>query len=142
MPTDIKLDADHVTVDGHLVANILVKWESLPGGGLGGVFYLPPKDTETEVPLAVIVSRILSLVMDTRNRLPQTQPNWRWCKKCEGLFFAGRPTKGVCPAGGEHSVEGSGMYELIHTKGAVTASLDLQDSKAAPKAAVPKRPGG
>ena len=83
-------------------------------GALAGVFDLPPKDKETEVSLALIVSRILSLVMDTRNRVPKTQADWRWCKKCEGLFFAGRPTKGVCPAGGEHTTQGSGKYEVIH----------------------------
>lgn len=110
---DIQLDGDQVTVDGHLVADIRVKWESLPDGALAGVFYLPPKDKETEVPLALIVSRILSLVMDTRNRVPKTQADWRWCKKCEGLFFAGRPIKGVCPAGGEHTTQGSGKYEVI-----------------------------
>jgi hypothetical protein len=67
-----------------------------------------------EIPLALIVSRILSLVMDTRDELHQTQANWRWCKKCEGLFFAGHAAKGVCPAGGQHSQAGSGKYELIH----------------------------
>jgi hypothetical protein len=116
MPADIKLASNEVTIDGNLVATIRIKWESLPSGQ-SGVFYLPPKDTETEVPLAVIVSRILSVVMDTRNR---TQPNWRWCKKCDGLFFAGGPIRGaqaghgVCPAGGQHSTAGSGKYELIH----------------------------
>jgi hypothetical protein len=28
------------------------------------------------------------------------QSNWRWCQKCQGLFFGG--FLGVCPAGGTH----------------------------------------
>lgn len=112
---DIQLDGDRVKVDGELVANISVTWESLPDGGLAGVFYLPPKNTPTEVPLGPIIGRILSLVMDVRDRVPKaTQADWRWCKKCEGLFFAGHATSGVCPAGGAHTQEGSGKYELIH----------------------------
>ena len=29
---------------------------------------------------------------------PNTQPGWRECRKCGGLFFAGGPIHGVCPA--------------------------------------------
>jgi hypothetical protein len=42
-----------------------------------------------------------------------TQENWRWCKKCQGLFFAGNPTLGVCPAGRTHDQSESGNYALI-----------------------------
>lgn len=43
------------------------------------------------------------------------QDNWRWCNKCQGLWFAGSPPtkKKPCPAGGEHSQEGSGNYRLL-----------------------------
>jgi hypothetical protein len=40
------------------------------------------------------------------------QSNWRWCSKCQGLFFAGNPTLGVCPAGGAHTDVGSDNYVL------------------------------
>ena len=41
------------------------------------------------------------------------QPNWRWCTNCQGLFFAGSATLGVCPAGGKPHVDtGSGNYNL------------------------------
>jgi hypothetical protein len=40
------------------------------------------------------------------------QPNWRWCHKCQGLFFAGNPTS-KCPNGGAHSTAGSGNYTLV-----------------------------
>lgn len=43
------------------------------------------------------------------------QGNWRWCHKCEGLWFNGHATKGVCPAGGVHELTGSGNYALIDT---------------------------
>jgi hypothetical protein len=41
-----------------------------------------------------------------------TQDNWRWCNKCEGLFFAGDTTTGACAAGGGHNYRGSGNYVL------------------------------
>ncbi|MDR7476070.1 MAG: hypothetical protein QN175_13845 [Armatimonadota bacterium] len=40
------------------------------------------------------------------------QPNWRWCSKCQGLFFAGSATLGRCPAGGSHDGATSGNYSL------------------------------
>lgn len=43
-----------------------------------------------------------------------TQRNWRWCNKCQGLWFAGNPTSGACPAGGAHVKTGSGNYSLVH----------------------------
>jgi prepilin-type processing-associated H-X9-DG protein len=38
------------------------------------------------------------------------QPAWRYCEKCQSLFFDGFQTKGVCPAGGAHSAQG---YEFV-----------------------------
>src|SRR4051794_5626014 len=40
------------------------------------------------------------------------QANWRWCHKCQGLYFAGNPGS-HCPAGGAHDLTGSGNYRLI-----------------------------
>lgn len=49
------------------------------------------------------------------------QDNWRWCHKCEGLWFAGitgsrQPDMGVCPGGDVfapgHDWNGSGNYSL------------------------------
>jgi hypothetical protein len=46
------------------------------------------------------------------------QGQWRWCGKCEGLFFAGPgrgpARKGRCPAGGVHDDSASGEYTLMH----------------------------
>jgi len=42
------------------------------------------------------------------------QRNWRWCSKCNGLWYAAasaNPT-GVCPTGGGHTSGGSGDYAL------------------------------
>ena len=41
------------------------------------------------------------------------QDNWRWCNKCQGLFFGGNPGS-KCPAGGAHSKTGSGNYDIVH----------------------------
>jgi hypothetical protein len=40
------------------------------------------------------------------------QSDWRWCNKCQGLFFAGNSTTGTCPTGGGHNYSGSGNYSL------------------------------
>ncbi len=42
-----------------------------------------------------------------------TQRNWRWCSKCQGLWFGGN-SAGRCPAGGGHTKVGSGNYSLVH----------------------------
>lgn len=43
----------------------------------------------------------------------QSQANWRWCQKCQGLFFAGNPTHGVCPADNRpHDAAIGGEYRL------------------------------
>jgi hypothetical protein len=40
-----------------------------------------------------------------------TQEGWRWCRKCEGMFYAlASAGKGVCPAGGAHDDSASGHY--------------------------------
>ena len=44
--------------------------------------------------------------------LPRTQANWRWCRHCQGLFFAG-DSRGVCPMGGPHERTGSGDYHVM-----------------------------
>jgi hypothetical protein len=39
------------------------------------------------------------------------QSNWRWCHKCQGMYFAGN-SAGVCKAGGSHDHTGSGNYRI------------------------------
>jgi hypothetical protein len=34
------------------------------------------------------------------------QSEWRFCHKCQSMFFNGYPTKGLCPGGGEHEAAG------------------------------------
>ena len=42
------------------------------------------------------------------------QAGWRWCSKCEGMFYAAASAgMGVCPAGGTHIQTGSGHYLAI-----------------------------
>jgi hypothetical protein len=46
------------------------------------------------------------------------QPQWRWCDKCQNLFFAGN-NLGVCATGGTHNgnaaMIGSGYYYILLT---------------------------
>lgn len=40
------------------------------------------------------------------------QSEWRWCNKCNGLFYAGNETNGKCTDGKEHDGGTSGHYVL------------------------------
>ena len=47
------------------------------------------------------------------NPYPNGQGNWRWCHKCEGLYFASHATAGKCAGGGVHEKTKSGSYRLL-----------------------------
>jgi hypothetical protein len=68
--------------------------------------------------LQASVAKIAPLTQELaalKAQVAAAQDNWRWCNKCKGLWFAGSPPtkKKPCPAGGEHSQEGSGNYRLL-----------------------------
>jgi hypothetical protein len=108
----------NLNVDGDL--KVRLKWTALQRGPAGevqrteleklifGLFLA--KDKEVEVPLDRLLSAIFSLVMDAN---AHRQQGWRWCKNCGALHHSAK--KGVCPAGGAHSVEGSGEYLMPHS---------------------------
>jgi hypothetical protein len=56
---------------------------------------------------------------------PQIQDNWRWCGKCEGLFYGGHQSTSNCPTGGTHDGSGSYDYQLFYLDPPVSAS-DIQ----------------
>ena len=41
------------------------------------------------------------------------QPYWRWCSKCQGMFY-GKSNGGACPASGPHAFGRSYNYFLFH----------------------------
>ena len=41
------------------------------------------------------------------------QHGWRWCPKCQGLFYGPGQSSSHCPAGGAHDGSTSGDYSLI-----------------------------
>lgn len=46
------------------------------------------------------------------------QPNWRWCKNCQGLFHLPDPSNpfgGECPASGAHDGSGSYLYDVEYS---------------------------
>ena len=46
------------------------------------------------------------------------QGNWRWCQKCQGMFFSGSPNQGVCPLDGQaHDGSQSGHYAILWDNG-------------------------
>ena len=43
-----------------------------------------------------------------------SQDGWRWCSKCQGLFYGPQQASTACPAGGQHIIgAGSFDYDLI-----------------------------
>lgn len=55
---------------------------------------------------------------DLLHSIPLTtgqQNNWRWCNKCQGVFYAANSTlgPGPCPDGGTHNDGGSWDYHLL-----------------------------
>jgi len=46
--------------------------------------------------------------------MEQKQSEWRWCNKCQGLFYGANKTSGYCPNGGGHDYEGSGNYSISY----------------------------
>ena len=51
------------------------------------------------------------------------QNNWRWCRKCQGLAFAGNQGS-HCPAGGTHDLSASYDYLLLHDTPIIDAQSD------------------
>jgi hypothetical protein len=50
-------------------------------------------------------------------KTPGFQDKWRWCRRCEGLFFHGNSSDGRCPAVGlGHDFIGSGSYQIQFAK--------------------------
>jgi hypothetical protein len=59
-------------------------------------------------------AKLIGELDSVKQQLAAAQQNWRWCKKCRCLFFAGNPaTTNDCAAGGQHTLEGSGNYSLM-----------------------------
>lgn len=53
-----------------------------------------------------------------------TQNGWRWCNKCQGLWFGSNQASSNCPEGGTHNNTGSGNYSLVNN--AAVAPLNHQ----------------
>jgi hypothetical protein len=52
------------------------------------------------------------LIHELRSHYTAGQNNWRWCSKCQALFWAGWA---ICPAGDVHDHNDSGVYILNNT---------------------------
>jgi hypothetical protein len=62
--------------------------------------------------------RTITVHVESSSSFIPMQSDWRWCDKCQGLFFGAAVTKSRCPAGDTHAPpeqSGSGNYSLPHT---------------------------
>jgi hypothetical protein len=60
---------------------------------------------------------LLRAIIDPDGPTP-LQSEWRWCSKCQGLFFGPSVAISICPAGGAHATpaeSGSSNYSLPHS---------------------------
>jgi len=71
-----------------------------------------------------------------------SQSNWRNCHKCQGLFFNGFATKGVCPAGGQHEQHKPGTpFDFVLAHGIVPAKKVLPEKPNNPELGDPTGKG-
>jgi hypothetical protein len=49
--------------------------------------------------------------------LAATQSGWRWCNRCQTLFYGENYTTGWCTEGGGHNYRGSGNYTPTYGSG-------------------------
>lgn len=76
-----------------------------PSGAMATVSGQRSGDLAGAVAVVPVISLLLALA-------PAYQGDWRWCRKCQGLFFGGNPGP-VCPTGGAHERTASGDYSLV-----------------------------
>ena len=57
------------------------------------------------------------------------QAGWRWCSRCQGLFWGSAASVSVCPAGGHHVVtSGTYVYDLPYGKPYISEMINgVQD---------------
>lgn len=53
-----------------------------------------------------------SWIQNVAGGYPSTQVGWRWCHKCQGLFWGPGENISHCPAGGQHDGSVSSIYEI------------------------------
>jgi hypothetical protein len=73
-------------------------------------------DPRTAVSAALIANVVSGPGSSSAGPLPprtDIQNDWRFCAKCNGLFWAGGVAQtGTCPAGGKHDRGGGSDYSL------------------------------
>ncbi len=57
---------------------------------------------------------------------PPGQTNWRYCRKCQSMFYDGYAAKGACPVGGSHVASG---YNFVLQHDAFFKVYDVQQDK-------------
>jgi Common central domain of tyrosinase len=102
-----RLDPNQVYGNDGTAPSIIANLEPWSGGS--GLRPWAPPDNQQVVKTPKHPSVIAPPLYDTN---VFQQSNWRWCHKCEGLYFAGNPGS-HCPAGGAHDQTGSGNYSLV-----------------------------
>jgi hypothetical protein len=85
----------------HVPRRRFIELGGLTAGTIGAALLAP----------AVAAEAATSPGSSTTSVTPQSlQAGWRWCNRCQGLFYGGGSTTGWCVLGGGHDWGGSGNY--------------------------------
>ncbi|MGV8175270.1 MAG: metallophosphoesterase family protein [Methanothrix sp.] len=60
-------------------------------------------------------SRTYTIIKDNPNVPSPSVMNWRWCGKCQGLFYVPYAMQSNCPAGGKHVIGSSNIRSGVYT---------------------------
>ncbi len=100
------------------VQRVMISSQGITADAAVGAFVEVPARREASGSAVTRISSAIRAIVGfgtgTVRIKPSEQPDWRWCRNCQGLFFKRPGSAGKCPAGGEHSEAGSYKYRLVY----------------------------
>lgn len=86
-----------------------------PAGVSGTAQSNPTSDASKQLRRRTVQNPSKQEAPTAATRLQRSNQNgWRWCHKCQGLFFSGNRSQGVCPADSQaHDGSQSGQYAAV-----------------------------
>jgi hypothetical protein len=104
---DVDIDSKNVHTDGfddHVVSSVhLNYWAGVP---------LPFQSTQQSQGNRIAACNVV-VGFRRWDSYADQQTEWRWCSKCNTMFFAGSGAVSVCPSGGAHDSSHSLAYVLF-----------------------------
>lgn len=120
-PNGFRMDVTSIALNKKTVERMLVSNDQALGAGVVGLSFVddPSSALRGAYDLYLQLEKVSGDGGAGGGSSLLEQDNWRWCSRCEGLFFGGGQPNSRCPEGGQHaavSVSGSGDYVLQHNR--------------------------